>query len=124
MPLTASCLNTIAEECILLLRTLYNNKSTEQKIITDLPSYFDSLIVLNLISATDYLSNPMLEKNVFVSKNIYFNQYLKLYLVIFQKLQGLSYSAMASLMVIGGFDNRPRIGGNVLVKGETQGLLV
>lgn len=73
MPLTASCLNTIAEECILLLRTLYNNKSTEQKIITDLPSYFDSLIVLNLISATDYLSNPMLEKNVFVSKNIYFN---------------------------------------------------
>lgn len=49
---------------------------------------------------------------------------MKLYFVIFQKLQGLSYSAMASLMVIGGFDNRPRIGGNVLVKRETEGLLV
>lgn len=29
---------------------------------------------------------------------------------------------MASLMVIGGFDNRPRIGGNVLIKKETEGL--
>jgi len=28
---------------------------------------------------------------------------------------------MASLMVIGGFDNRPRIGGNVLIKKETEG---
>jgi len=28
---------------------------------------------------------------------------------------------MASLMVIGGFDNRPRIGGNVLIKEETEG---
>lgn len=49
---------------------------------------------------------------------------MKLYFVIFQKSQGLSYSAMASLMVIGGFENRPRIGGNVLVKGETEGLLI
>ncbi|XP_060835591.1 E3 ubiquitin-protein ligase HERC2 isoform X3 [Rhopalosiphum padi] len=102
VPLTASCSNTIAEECILLLRTLYNNKKCIQpKKTTDLPPYFDSLIVLNIISATDYLANPTLEKNVF-------------------KLQGLSYSAMASLMVIGGFDNRPRIGGNVLIKGETE----
>jgi len=31
---------------------------------------------------------------------------------------------MASLMVIGGFDSRPRIGGNVLVKGEIEGLLI
>lgn len=68
MPLTASCLNTIAEECILLLRTLYNNKSVKH-VTSDLPSYFDSLIVLNLVSATDYLANPSLEKNVFVSKN-------------------------------------------------------
>lgn len=30
---------------------------------------------------------------------------------------------MASLMVIGGFDNRPRIGGNV-INGDTEGLLV
>lgn len=29
---------------------------------------------------------------------------------------------MASLMVIGGFDNRPRIGGNVLIKGKMEGL--
>jgi len=29
---------------------------------------------------------------------------------------------MASLMVIGGFDNRPRIGGNVLINGKTEGL--
>lgn len=29
---------------------------------------------------------------------------------------------MASLMVIGGFDNRPRIGGNVLIKKEIEGL--
>lgn len=29
---------------------------------------------------------------------------------------------MASLMVIGGFDNRPRIGGNVLIKNETEGM--
>lgn len=36
-------------------------------------------------------------------------------------MQSLSYSAMASLMVIGGFDNRPRIGGNVLIKKETEG---
>lgn len=70
MPLTASCLNTIAEECILLLRTLYNNKNTKQLNTTDLQSYFESLIALNLISATDYLANPILEKNVFVSKNI------------------------------------------------------
>jgi len=28
---------------------------------------------------------------------------------------------MASLMVIGGFDNRPRIGGNV-INGNTEGL--
>lgn len=69
MPLTASCLNTIAEECILLLRTLYNNKSTKQKIVTDLPSYFESLIVLNLISATNYLANPTLDKNASVSNN-------------------------------------------------------
>lgn len=74
MPLTASCSNTIAEECILLLRTLYNNnKSIKPKITTDLPSYLDSLIVLNIISATDYLANPTFEKDVFVSKNIYFN---------------------------------------------------
>jgi len=30
---------------------------------------------------------------------------------------------MASLMIIGGFDNRPRLGGNVLVKGKIEGLL-
>jgi len=78
VPLTASCLNTIAEECILLLRTLYNNnKSTKQKNVTDLPSYFDSLLILNLISATDYLENPTLEKNVLIYKNCYSNQYLK-----------------------------------------------
>lgn len=41
--------------------------------------------------------------------------------IFFQKMQSLSYSAMASLMVIGGFDNRPRIGGNVLIKKETEG---
>lgn len=44
--------------------------------------------------------------------------------MVFQNVYGLSYSAMASLMIIGGFDNRPRIGGNVLIKGETEGLLV
>lgn len=38
-------------------------------------------------------------------------------------MQGLSYSAIASLMVIGGFDNRPRIGGNALIKGKNEGLL-
>lgn len=72
VPLTASCLNTIAEECILLLRTLYNNKNIKQKNASDLPSYFDSLIVLNLTSATDYLANPAFEKNAFVSKVTYF----------------------------------------------------
>lgn len=72
MPLTASCLNTIAEECILLLRTLYNNKNTKQKCSSDLPSYFDSLLVLNLTSATEYLANPAFEKTVFVSKVTYF----------------------------------------------------
>lgn len=74
MPLTASCLNTIAEECILLLRTLYNNKNTKQKDSSDLPSYFDSLIVLNLTSATEYLANFAFEKNVFVSKVTYSKQ--------------------------------------------------
>lgn len=77
MPLTASCLNTIAEECILLLRTLYNNKNTKQRDSSDLPSYFDSLIVLNLISATEYLENFAFEKNVFVSKVTYFKQWIK-----------------------------------------------
>jgi hypothetical protein len=73
VPLTASCSNTIAEECILLLRMLYNNKKCIQpKKTTDLPPYFDSLIVLNIISATDYLANPTLEKNVFVSKKYLF----------------------------------------------------
>lgn len=38
-------------------------------------------------------------------------------------MQGLSFKAIASLMVIGGFDNRPRIGGNVLIKGINEGLL-
>lgn len=71
MPLTASCLNTIAEECILLLRTLYNNKSLIQKMTADISSYFDSLIIFNLISATDYLANPTLEKNVFVSNFLF-----------------------------------------------------
>lgn len=65
-------MNTIAEECILLLRTLYNIKNTKQKNISDIVSYFDSLIVLNLISATDYLANPTLEKNIFVSKSVCF----------------------------------------------------
>ncbi|XP_050428032.1 E3 ubiquitin-protein ligase HERC2 [Adelges cooleyi] len=100
VPLTASCLNTIAEECILLLRCLYNN-NLKQTSITNLPSYFDSLIVLNLISATDYLTNPTLEKNPFIS-------------------HGLSNSAMASLMIIGGYDNRPRIGGNIFIKGNSE----
>lgn len=68
MPLTASCLNTIAEECILLLRTLYNNKSMKHKNPTDAPSNFDSLIIHNLISAADYLANPTLEKRETVSK--------------------------------------------------------
>lgn len=78
VPLTASCSNTIAEECILLLRTLYNNnKSTVSKNTSDSPPYFDSLIVLNIISATDYLANPILEKNIFVSNKIYFNLYSK-----------------------------------------------
>jgi len=78
VPLTASCSNTIAEECILLLRTLYNNnKSTIPKDTTESHSYFDSLIILNIISATDYLANPILEKNIFVSKIIYFNLYSK-----------------------------------------------
>lgn len=77
MPLTASCLNTIAEECILLLRTLYNNKNTKQRDSSNLPSYFDSLIVLNLISATEYLENFAFEKNVFVSKVTYFKQWIK-----------------------------------------------
>lgn len=70
VPLTASCLNTIAEECILLLRTLYNNNNTKQITATDLPTYFDSLIVLNLISATEYLANPTLEKNIFVGEKL------------------------------------------------------
>lgn len=74
MPLTASCLNTIAEECILLLRTLYNNKSIKHKNTTDVPSNFDSLISNNLISAADYLANPILEKRETVSK-IKFNTY-------------------------------------------------
>jgi len=74
VPLTASCSNTIAEECILLLRTLYNNnKSSIPKNTNDSLPYFDSLIVLNIISATEYLANPILEKNIFVSKNFYFN---------------------------------------------------
>lgn len=78
VPLTASCSNTIAEECILLLRTLYNNyRSTVPKNTNDSSSYFDSLIVMNIISATDYLANPILEKNIFVSKNNYFNLYSK-----------------------------------------------
>lgn len=68
MPLTASCLNTIAEECILLLRTLYNSKSIKHKNATDIPSNFDSLIIHNLTSATDYLANPTLEKRETVSK--------------------------------------------------------
>lgn len=116
-------MNTIAEECILLLRTLYNKQCIKQNNVSDLQFYFDSLIVLNLIAATDYLANPSLEKNVFVSKNIksIFNK--SIFYFIFQKLHGLSYSAMASLMVIGGFDNRPRIGGNVLIKGKMEGLL-
>lgn len=67
VPLTASCLNTIAEECILLLRTLYNNKSIKHKNTTDVPSNFDSLITINLISAADYLANPTLEKRETVS---------------------------------------------------------
>lgn len=114
-------MNTIAEECILLLRTLYNKKSIKPKDVTDLPSYFDSLIVWNLMSATDYLENPTLEKNVFLI-NAYYNQYIfDIIFVHFQKLHGLSYSAMASLMVIGGFDNRPRIGGNILIKKEIEG---
>lgn len=46
------------------------------------------------------------------------------YFVNFQKQHNLSYSSMASLMIIGGFDNRPRIGGNILIKGETEGWLV
>lgn len=66
VPLTASCLNTIAEECILILRTLYNKKYIKHKNVTDLSSYFDSLIVWNIISATDYLENPTLEKNVLI----------------------------------------------------------
>lgn len=43
------------------------------KNTTDSLPYFDSLIVLNVISATEYLANPILEKNIFVSKNIHFN---------------------------------------------------
>ncbi|XP_050522470.1 E3 ubiquitin-protein ligase HERC2 [Daktulosphaira vitifoliae] len=95
VPLTASYSTTLAEECILLLRTLHN--ISRQINEPDSPSYFDSTLMLNLITATEYLSNPVLEKSPF-------------------KSQGLSYTSMASLMVVGGYDNRPRIGGDIIFK--------
>ncbi|XP_054270101.1 E3 ubiquitin-protein ligase HERC2 isoform X2 [Macrosteles quadrilineatus] len=95
--LTASQTTTIVEECISLLRTLY----------TEWTQVFNIVLSSKLATASDLLSHPLLN----------LQNEAELDTVTLQA------GAMASLLVIGGVDDRPRLGGVVTVDGSGEGTI-
>ncbi|XP_073987726.1 E3 ubiquitin-protein ligase HERC2 isoform X1 [Rhodnius prolixus] len=95
---TPSHTSTLVEECIHLIRSLH--------ILPEWNSICNQLLTIKLTVAGDLLSHPLLNLQSEADA----------------EAVGMQCSAMASLLVLGGIDNRPHLGSSV-ISGNTSGTM-